>query len=144
MVDIVWRMIGRIRGYIQYSLVGFVGFGVHLLILWLLTDIVGLWYLLSATIAIVVAALNNYTLNYLWTFKDRKEYIDNKVIGYFKYLLSRGFTEGLYLGLLYLMTDIAGVHYITSSIIVQFATAIVGYLIAVKWIWRRKYRNEIA
>ena len=138
MIELIWRLISRLQGFIKYGLVGSVGFGVHLLVLWILTDKINLWYMASATIAIVVAALNNYTLNYLWTFKDRKSYIGNKVLGYFKYLLSRGFTEGLYLGLLLIMVDIAGYHYMVSAVVVQVLTAVVGYVIAVRWIWRQK------
>jgi putative flippase GtrA len=123
-------------------MVGAVGFGVHLLVLWFMTDIVHFWYIGSATVAIIVAALNNYILNYHWTFKDRKSHINNVFIGYFKYLLSRGFTEGLYLVLLYVCVDIIGWHYLISAIAVQFATAIVGYLVAVKWIWKRQAKKR--
>lgn len=129
--------------FIKYGLVGSVGFAIHLLVLWLLTEQVHLWYMISATIAIVVAALNNYILNYLWTFKDRKASINNKVVGYFKYLLSRGFTEGLYLVLLYVMTDLAGVHYMLSAVVVQMLTAVLGYVIAVKWIWKGKPHRSL-
>ena len=58
--------------------------------------------------------------------------------------LMRGFTEGLYLALLYLMVDIVGFHYLVSAVLVQVVTAVVGYMIAVKWIWRRrKYRAKV-
>ncbi len=144
MIELLWRLISKLQGFIKYGLVGSVGFVIHLLVLWLLTDYGHLWYMVSATIAIIVAALNNYILNYLWTFKDKKGNINNKVLGYFKYLLSRGFTEGLYLGLLFIMVDIGGFHYLTSAVLVQVATAVVGYVIAVKWIWskRKKRRRE--
>jgi len=143
MIDLLWRLVSKTQGFIKYGLVGSVGFVIHLLVLWLLTDYGHLWYMLSATIAIIVAALNNYILNYLWTFKDKKGNINNKVLGYFKYLLSRGFTEGLYLGLLFVMVDVVGFHYLTSAILVQVATAIVGYVIALKWIWRKKKGRRV-
>ena len=123
-------------GYIKYGIVGSVGLVIHLMVLWLLTEYVHFWYMASATIAIVVASLNNYILNYLWTFKERKSYISNKWVGYFKYLFSRGFTEGLYLGLLFVMVDIVGFHYMLSAIVIQILTAVLGYVIAVKWIWK--------
>lgn len=141
MIDLIWRLIGKFSGFIKYGLVGSVGFAIHLMVLWLLTDYVHLWYMLSATIAIVVASLNNYILNYHWTFKDKKANINNQFTGYFKYLLSRGFTEGLYLVLLYLMADIVGVYYMASAILVQIVTAAVGYYIALKWIWRKRKKN---
>jgi len=126
----VWKF----RGYLKYSLVGVLGLGIHLLTLWLFTQYAHLWYIFSALIAIVVASLSNYILNYLWTFSDRKA---NKIMGYFKYLLSRLLVDGTYLGFLYLMTDYVGTYYLVSATIVQIVTAVLGYVIAVKWIWRR-------
>lgn len=138
MVELLWGLISKLQGFIKYGLVGSVGFVVHLLVLWLLTEQFYIWYMASATVAIVVAALNNYILNYLWTFKDKKSHINNVFAGYFKYLLSRGFTEGLYLGLLFIMVDVGGYHYLTSAVVVQVLTAVVGYVIAIRWIWKKK------
>ena len=140
--DLLWKIFEKLQGYIKYCLVGSVGFGIHLLVLWFFTEYAHLWYMASAVIAIIVSAINNYALNYLWTFKDKKSHIDNIIVGYFKYLLSRGFTEGLYLGLLYVMTDIVGLHYMMSAIVVQILTAFIGYLIAVKWIWAKRKNKQ--
>src|SRR3989337_2845103 len=98
-------------GYIKYSLVGVVGAVINFSALWLLTEQAHLWYLLSATIGIVLAATNNFVLNYLWTFKDRKHLIHNRFIGWFKFLLSVSVTDGVYLWLVYLFTDKVGWHY---------------------------------
>lgn len=133
----------NIRGYLKYSVVGAIGFGVHMGTLWLFTEKVALWYLLSAILAIIISALNNYILNYYWTFRDNKKAINNKILGYFKYLISRGFTEGLYLLLLYLAVDIMSLHYLTSAMIIQIVTAILGYFIAVKWIWKKFELQEL-
>lgn len=138
MIDIIWWLIAKSQGYIKYCLVGTVGFGIHLLTLWLLTEYAHFWYIGSAMLAIITASLNNYVLNYLWTFRDKKRNIQNKVAGYLQYLLSRGFTEGLYLVLLFMMVDLVGFHYMASAVIVQLLTAFMGYMIAVKWIWRRR------
>lgn len=142
MVGYVLAILWNIRGYLKYSIVGMVGLGVHMATLWLLTEKLSLWYLLSATIAIIVAALNNYILNYYWTFSDRKSLITNQFTGYFKYLLSRGFTEGLYLLLLFIAVDIIGLYYMMSAMIIQLVTAIIGYFVATKWIWRKKMEYE--
>lgn len=140
MVDIIYSLIKM--EFVKYGMVGSIGFLVHLATLYLLTDIAGLWYLASAIIAIVTAALCNYILNYHWTFKEKKTHINNIYLGYFQYLLSRGFTEGLYLGLLFLAVDIGGLNYLFSAAIIQIVTAIVGYVIAVKWIWRKRGEPE--
>ena len=138
MVSYVIGLLWKWRSYLKYSVVGAVGFGVHMFTLWIFTDKVHLWYLASAVLAIVIAALNNYILNYYWTFSDRKNLINNRFIGYFKYLISRGFTEGIYLLLLFLAVDLLKFHYLTSAMIIQVGTAVLGYFVAVKWIWKKK------
>jgi putative flippase GtrA len=138
MAGYVIGLLWKIRSYLKYSIVGAIGFGVHMVTLWFLTDKIHLWYLVSAVIAIIVAALNNYILNYYWTFSDKKYLIPNQFAGYFKYLLSRGFTEGLYLLLLFVAVGLLGLYYLASAMVIQIITAIIGYFVAVRWIWREK------
>jgi len=40
------------------------------------------------------------------------------------------------------MTDIVGLHYMMSAIVVQILTAFIGYLIAVKWIWAKRKNKQ--
>lgn len=135
MIDLIYGLIKN--RFVKYGISGSIGLVVHMLVLWLLTDIAHCWYILSAIVAIIVAALNNYILNHYWTFSDRKQSVGNMFVGYFKYLLSRGFTEGLYLILLYLAVDIVGLHYLSSAAIIQILTAVLGYVIVSRWIWRK-------
>lgn len=54
----------------KYYLVGASGIFVNLGILFVLTEFVGLWYLLSSTIAIYISITSNFLLNRTWTFSD--------------------------------------------------------------------------
>ncbi len=123
-------------GFIKYSIVGAFGAAINFSSLWFLTEQAHLWYLLSAIIGIILASISNFVFNYLWAFKDKKSSINNKIVGYFKYLLSRVVTEGLYLVLLYVMVDFVGWHYMTSAVVIQILTAVMGYVIVSKWIWK--------
>lgn len=138
LVDLLWGLVAKLSGYIKYSLVGLVGVGIHFATLWLLTEQAHLWYMGSAAIAIVLAATNNYFLNYHWTFKDRKGNIPNHFVGWFKFLLSIGMTEALYLGLLYMFTDKVGYHYMLSAFLSLSLTTVLRYIVATKWIWGSK------
>ncbi len=55
-------------GYLRYVGTSLIGLGVNTLVLWFYTSIVGVWYMLSAAIAIVCAFLVNYTLSkkFVW------------------------------------------------------------------------------
>lgn len=60
------------RRFAKFGLVGATGVLVNLSVLALMTEIVGLHYLVSAVIAIEASILSNFSLNDLWTFRDRR------------------------------------------------------------------------
>jgi len=52
------------------GLVGAEGALVQLAITYALTEFLGIWYIYSVTIGIIVAFAHNYFLNYYWAFRD--------------------------------------------------------------------------
>jgi dolichol-phosphate mannosyltransferase len=54
---------------LKFNLVSLAGLGINLGILWLFTDVFGVYYLLSNLVGIVVAFLWNYLLNTWWTWR---------------------------------------------------------------------------
>ena len=69
----------------KYYLVGSSGVGIGLVLLYLLTDIVGIWYVISQSIAIGIAMTSNFTLHKFWTY--RKESIEGRtLVKYVKFL----------------------------------------------------------
>ncbi len=58
---------------LKFALVGLSGVFVNLGILWMLTDIVGFYYLLSAVFSIEASIISNFVMNDVWTFRDRKK-----------------------------------------------------------------------
>jgi len=141
--DTLWLLYDKLEKYIKYSLVGMIGVLIHFSLLYLLTEKAGLWYILSATIAIGCAATNNYILNYFWTFKERKKVITSWWIGWFKFLLSIGMTEILYLGLLYWFTEKFQIYYLVSAFIALSLTTVIRYFTAEKWIWKKSKNINI-
>lgn len=130
-------------GYIKYSLVGVIGAIINFSALWILTDRFHYWYLLSATIGIILGATNNFFLNYLWTFKDRKYQIRNRLIGWGKFLLSVGITEGIYLWLIFLFTDKMGWHYMFSAFVSLSLTSVIRYITANRWVWKGEVHRSL-
>ncbi len=136
--DALWRLYDKFERYIKFSLVGMIGVAIHFSILYLLTEGVGWWYLWSATVAVTTANLNNYILNHLWTFKEKRQYNRNLFVGWLKYMLAVGVTEVLYLGLMYLFTSVMGFYYLLSAFFSLMLTTGIRYLTAEKWIWRQR------
>ena len=119
--------------WLRFGIVGAVGAVVHLAVLYGLTDLMGLWYIASGVIAVLVAATNNYILNHIWTFKERK--IDSHSVGWLKYLLLAGLTDGTYIGLLAFFTEVVGLWYMLSAVLSLLIIFPVRYNIARLWIW---------
>ena len=57
--------------YIKYIISGGTAAFIDLLLLYILTDIFHIWYLLSSGIAYVAAIATSFTLQKYWTFNDR-------------------------------------------------------------------------
>lgn len=122
--------------FLKFCVVGWLGAAVHLAVLYGLTEYVGLLYVLSAAIAVIVAATNNYVLNHKWTFRDVRDGNANVFIGWLKYLSSVSITELVYLGLLALFTEVFGLWYMLSAGIAIAITSVLRYIVVAKWVWK--------
>ncbi|MFC1900549.1 glycosyltransferase, partial [Chloroflexota bacterium] len=65
------RRTGELMRFVKFCLVGISGVLVNIGLLWLLTDVIGLFYLLSAAISIETSIVTNFLLNDYYTFSDR-------------------------------------------------------------------------
>ena len=64
-------VIGRQLG--KFMATSIISLSINLLVLNLLVEIFGLWYLLAQLFAIGVAVTVNFSLNSLWVFRGRKK-----------------------------------------------------------------------
>ena len=55
---------------LKFWMIGGLGFGINLAVLYTVTELVGLWYMTAAVFALFAAATSNFILNALWTFKE--------------------------------------------------------------------------
>lgn len=101
--------------FFRYCIVGGLAFLVDYGLLYLLADKFGLHYLLSANIAFIAGLVVNYLISTFWVFSEskyqdkRKEFAIFAIIG----VIGLGLTEGL----MWLFTDLAGLHYMLSKLI---------------------------
>lgn len=119
----------------KFFIVGAIGIPVHLGILYGLTEI-GLFYVASAAIAVLVAISFNYFLNHYWTFRDRHTSSLGK--GYLKYIAVGGISDSLYLALLYLSVDILHIYYMLAAGSIIIGLGFLRYYVIGRWIWKKK------
>jgi len=123
------------RRFFKFACVGGMGTGVHFGILYGLTS-AGLIYWCSAIIAIAIAMSYNYTLNNYWTFRDKRKHGKDYFKGLGKYAMVSFIGDGMYLGLMILLTEKAHLFYLLSAAIAMGSIMILRFLVIRRFVWR--------
>src|SRR5574338_211674 len=112
----------------KYYLVGAAGILVNLGILFVLTEFVGMWYLLSSAIAIYISITSNFLLNKTWTFNDTVI----KQGGFFMYGKFIGVSlvgMGIQLGFNYIFVENLFVYYLLSALLSIMIASSVNFVL---------------
>ncbi|NHV96622.1 MAG: GtrA family protein [Thaumarchaeota archaeon] len=118
--------------FIKFNIVGLTGVFVNEGILMLLTSL-GLYYIYSSIVAIEISIISNFMLNDIWTFKDRRSGHILKRLVKFNILMLVGLVINLLI--LYVLTDLASLHYTISNLFGIGIASIARYLMSIKWAW---------
>jgi dolichol-phosphate mannosyltransferase len=130
------KLSGEWRRMLKFCAVGLSGIIINETMLWALTEIWGLYYLISSIASTELAILNNFVWNELWTFRDTyddtKSGVSERLL---KFHLSR--YGGALLGLLFLFlfTEIFSVHYLISNILSILIILFYNYFTSKEWVW---------
>ncbi len=81
-----------------------------------LTQVIGLWYLLSSCLGTILGGFVNFTLGRHWTFQKSDGEKRSQAI---RYVIIWSGSLLLNVGLLFLLTDVVGLHYIFSKTVVS-------------------------
>jgi len=102
---------GKVLKFLKYILAGSFQFIGDLFLLWFFTEVIGLYYLISASIGVSISSLIGYTLNKKYVFKKSK----------------RGFFEGFSI---FLMITTGKIFAITAFLFLFVSILQINYLIA--------------
>jgi putative flippase GtrA len=120
------------RQLLRFGLVGLSGYGVNLTVFFLLVDLAGFNHRSGATVAFMVAVMNNFLLNRHWTFAARGGKAHRQAVRFFTVSVS-GFL--LNLGLLELLVT-AGAPDVAAQAIAVAAVMPVNFLGNRLWTFR--------
>lgn len=114
------RETGEIKRMVRFFLVGFSGIFVNLGILWLLTEVLGIFYLYSGMVAAVCAMANNFICNEFWTFGDRisgRRSLAACLGRLVKFTVICSGGAVINIGVLWFLTNLLNVYYLVSALI---------------------------
>ena len=100
---------------VKYALVGGAAFLLDFSMLFLLTEYLHLYYILSATVAFIAGLLFNYFLSVKWVFNERalsnklNEFLVFSLIGVIGLLLNDG--------MIWSLTEVGKLHYLSSKVL---------------------------
>ncbi len=131
------RRSGELIRFVKFCLVGASGILVNEGLLWLLTELGGLVYLLSSVISIESSIISNFLLNDFFTFRDRRSPgAGSRLVRLVKFNFVSLAGLLLNLGLLWLFTSVFGVYYLVSNLIGIALAFLLNYGINTLWTWR--------
>jgi len=112
------------------------GFSIGLI--YILTDIMGLWYMVSAVLVSGILAVMGFIVNYLWTWRIKNKEMRAIVASRFiKYVVVGGGIAILTWGLLYVLTEFAHLWYVISLVIVWIIGMVIAFVVNNFWTYKK-------
>ena len=142
-----WLMKPLMLQIMRFAVVGGLAFVVDFGLLLLLTEVVGLNYLVSATISFIVAVLFNYVLSIMWVFTNKPQAQQSKVYATFKmvlfFILS---TCGLLINnaIMWAFVELFALSYILGKLVATFVVMVFNFVTRKILIegWKRNHQSE--
>lgn len=124
--------------FIKFGIVGMSGIVVNMGLLYLLAGPGGVPYFLASIVAIELSIISNFSINHLWTWRDRSDHgtVFGKLVRYHIGAGATGFL-GNYL-ILVALTELVGLHYLLSNLIGIGVGTLFNYVINDLWTFRKR------
>ena len=129
---------GELLRFSKFALVGASGVGINMSLLWLLTELGGLFYLTSAAIGIETTIITNFLLNNYFTFADRSQPGIKSLLKRllkFNMVSLAGLTINL--AILWFLTEVTGIFYLFANLVGIAMVTLWNYLANNWWTWKR-------
>ena len=124
--------------FLKFGVVGASGVIVNMGGLYVFKEFAGIPYFIASLIAIELSILSNFTINLLWTWRDRagEGTLWTKIL---RYHIGAGATAflGNYL-ILIALTELLGMHYMVSNLIGISVGTLSNYIINDLWTFRKR------
>lgn len=127
MTELIIRQIYTYKVYIKYVIAGGTAASIDLGLLFIFTDLFGIWYITSAALAFMLAFFVSFSLQKFWTFRDSStDGIYQQMSMYFVIAVVNLL---LNTGLMYVLVDYFHIWYMFSQVFVGGLVACWSFLI---------------
>lgn len=129
-----------INPMIKFYIVGGIGTIINLVILYILTDFLNIWYVLSATIAVPVSVTTNFFGNRFWTFRDQlseKGTLNVLFLQYRNFWFVTILGMIIYIVLMYILVEYFNIWYVLSAFLGIVIASFGKFLLSKFWIFKK-------
>jgi putative flippase GtrA len=121
---------------VRYLIAGGTAAATNLVALYVFTDLLHVWYLLSAILSFLIAFIVSFVLQKFWTFtgSQETEWKSQAVM----YFIITSINLGLNTLLMYLFVDIFDIHYMVSQFIISGLIACESYFVYQIFVFKKK------
>lgn len=119
-----------LKRILSFQFIGWIGTAINLAVLWFCYDVLSWPLLVSGALAIEIAIIHNFAWYYFWTWNDRVAFtVRNFITLFARYnIFTAAIDFVIRLGILWILTEYFGVHYLISDVIGMFIAPILKYI----------------
>lgn len=117
--------------------VGVVALGVDFGLLWLLTDVLGVYYLFSNVVSVLMSGLISFALNSIWVFHKRDKTAKNTFLRFLAFTAVGALGLLINMAVLWMFTDLIGLHYMFSKAIAQVVSFLFNFFVRKVFVFER-------
>jgi len=123
-----------VKQFIRFGIVGITNTLINLAVLYILTEFFGVYYMVSAVFAFLVAVTNSFLLNKVWTFEEKVNYRTSSK--YVKFFTVSIIALIFNLIILYVLVEYFGMWYMGAQIIGVASNLIINFFGNKLWTFR--------
>ena len=116
--------------FLSYATMGGICALLNLLVLWLLTSVLGLHYLVSTMISFFTLTPVGFWLQKLVTFRTPR---NTARVEWPRYFATMGTSFAANLGLMYLLVSLLGLWYLAAAVVVTLTLLATNFLVNDRW-----------
>jgi putative flippase GtrA len=136
MIKLIYEKINQYKKITRYLVAGSTAAGATFFTVYFLTDIIGLWYLLSSVLAFFVGVIISFTLQKYWTFRgEQAKQTRHQLILFISFA---AFGMAINAAGMYLLVDKIHLWYMIAQFITAAGIAAMNYFVYQSVIFKHK------
>lgn len=112
----------------RFVIAGALGVGTYYILLYVLTEYVGWWYIHSSVAALVVNYSITFVFQKLWTFRDKTHHVLTRQIGAYVVMIACFYVANI--ALLFILVDGVGLWYMAAQAVITVLLSVISFFLS--------------